>query len=83
MCRGFEIDIANNFNMRIAIPSQPWDLFGSNEQINLIKVSARMLMLESLVTVSMAWLLGREWSFEIGLHCSLKSQKTGLLSLKN
>ena len=68
--RGFEIDVAHNLNMRIEIPSQPWALFWSNERISLIIVS--MLMLESLVTVSMVWLLGTELSFLIGLHCSLK-----------
>ena len=72
MFRGFEIDVAHNFNMRIEIPSQPWALFGSNERISLIIVSVSILMSESLVTVSMVWLLGRELSFVIGLHCSLK-----------
>ena len=72
MCRGFEIEIAHNFTMRIQIPSQPWALFGSNERISLIIVSASILISESLVTVSMTWLLGRELSFMIGLHFSLK-----------
>ena len=58
--------------MHIEIPSKPWALFGSNEQISLIIVSVSILMSESLVTVSMVWLLGRELSFVIGLHCSLK-----------
>ena len=58
--------------MRIEIPSQPWALFGSNERISLVIVSVSILMSESLVTVSMVWLLGRELSFVISLHCSLK-----------
>ena len=58
--------------MRIEIPSESWALFGSNERINLIIVSVSVLMSESLVTVSMVWLLGKELSFVIGLHCSLK-----------
>ena len=58
--------------MRIEIPSQPWSFFGSIEQISLILVSVLILMSESLVTVSMVWLLGRELSFVIGVHCSLK-----------
>ena len=58
--------------MHIEIPSKPWALFGFNEQISLIIVSVSILMSESLVTVSMVWLLGRELSFMIGLHFSLK-----------
>ena len=58
--------------MRIEIPSQPWALFGSNEWISLIIKSVSISMCESLVTVSIVWLLGRELSFVIGLHCSLK-----------
>ena len=72
ICRALETDVAHNFNMHIEIPSQPWALFGSNERISLIIVSVSILMSESLVTVSMVWLLGRELSFVISLHCSLK-----------
>ena len=57
ICRGFEIDAAHNFTMRIEIPSQPWALFGSNERISLIIVPVSILMSESLATVSMVWLL--------------------------
>ena len=72
ICRGFEISVAHNFNMRIEIPSQPWALFGSNERINLIIVLVSLLMSASLLIVSMVWLLGKELSFVIGLHCFLK-----------
>ena len=82
MCRGFEIDVAHNFNMRIEIPWQPWALFGSNERVSLIIVSASMAMSESLVTVSMVWLLGRELSFVIGLYCSLKKSLNRLAFTK-
>ena len=56
--------------MSIEIPSQP--LVGSNGRISLIIVSVSILMPESLVAVSMVWLLGRELSFVISPHCSLK-----------
>ena len=46
--------------------------FGSNERISLIIVLVTILMPESLVTVSMVSLLGRELSFVIRLYCSLK-----------
>ena len=59
--------------MCIEIPSQPWALFASNER-SLIIVSVSMLMSESLVTVSVVWLLGRELSFAIGLRRSLTWQ---------
>ena len=72
ICRGFEIDVVHNFNMRIDIPSQLWALFGFNERISLIIVPASILISESLVTVSMVWLLRRELWFMIGLYCSLK-----------
>ena len=72
ICRGFEIDVAPNFNIRIEIPSQPWALFGSNERLSLRIISGSILISESLVTVSMVWLLGRELPFLIGLHCYLK-----------
>ena len=70
---GFEITVAHNFNMRIEIPSQPWALFGSTEGISLIIISVSILMPEILATVSVVWLLGRELSFAICLHCSMKS----------
>ena len=38
-----------------------------------------ILMSESLVTVSMVLLLGRELLFVIGLYCSLEKSLTGLL----
>ena len=72
ICKGFGIDVAHNFNMRIEIPSQLWTLFGSNEQTSLTIVSVSMLKSGSLVTVSMIWLLGRELSFVVGPHCYLK-----------
>ena len=72
ICRGFEVEVGHSFNMRIEIPSQPLALVGSYEQISLTIVSVSMLMCESLVTVSVVWLLGRKLSFVIGLHCSLK-----------
>ena len=62
ICRDFEIDVAHNFNMCIESPSQPQHFFGFNEQISLIIVSVSILMSESLVTVSVVWLLGRELS---------------------
>ena len=52
MFRGFGVDVAHNFNMRIEIPSQPRALFGSNEGISLIIVSVSIVMSESQVTVS-------------------------------
>ena len=82
ICRGLETDVAHNFNMRIEIPSQPWALFGSNERISLIIVSVSILMSESLVTVSMVWLLGGELSFVIGLHYSLKKSLNRLALTK-
>ena len=53
ICRGFEIDVTHNFNMRNDIPSQSWASFESNERINLIIVSVSILISESLVIVSM------------------------------
>ena len=72
ICRGFEIDVVLNLNMRTEIPSLRRALFGSNGRISLTIVSVSTLMSESLATVSMVWLLGRELSFVISLHCSLK-----------
>ena len=74
ICRGLKIGVAHGFNIRIEIPSQLWAFFGSNEGISLIIIiiSVSMLKPEHLLTVSMIWLLGRELSFVIGLHCSLK-----------
>ena len=42
------------------------------DPMNII-VSLSMLKSESLVTISKTWLWGRELSFLIGLHCSLKN----------
>ena len=62
----------NNRNPTLLQRRVPTGLFGSNEQIILIIVSVSMFKSESLATVSMVWLLGRELSFVIDLHRSLK-----------
>ena len=68
----FDVTTKNNRNPTLLQRRVPTGLFGSNEQIILIIVSVSMFKSESLATVSMVWLLGRELSFVIDLHRSLK-----------
>ena len=56
-CRGFEVDIAQDFDMLTDISTEPWALFGSNERRSLTIISVLILKSESLVKVSKFWFL--------------------------